>query len=84
MLLETINKPLLPAQTHARYKQLSQQLHANNISPTEYDELLQLVDDAEQADAKRVQALFELAQLRNVPLDNLMQQLGIQTPVPHV
>lgn len=84
VLLQHINRPLLLPAQQLRYQQLSQRLQADNILPNEYDELLALVDTHEQADAARMQCLFELAQLRNVSLDTLMQQLGIQTPAPHV
>lgn len=84
VLLQKINKPLLSAPAQTQYQHLSQKLHTDTITPTEHEDLLKLVDSIEQADAERLQALFELAQLRNLPLDTLMQQLGIQTPAPHV
>ena len=84
VLLQQINRPLLPQPQQIQYQQLSQKLHTDNIAPSEYDALLNLVDMLEQADAERMQSLLELAQLRNLPLDILMQQLGIQTPKPHV
>lgn len=83
ILLQQINTPL-PAQTLADYQDLSQKLRDENITPDEHAHLLTLVDVVELADAERMQHLFELAQLRNVPLDTLMQQLGIQTPAPYV
>lgn len=84
VLLQKINKPLLSVPVQTRYQQLSQKLQTDNITPTEHEDLLKLVDSVEQADAERMQSLFELAQLRNLPLDTLMQQLGIQTPAPYV
>jgi len=83
VLLQQINTPL-PAQTRADYQDISQKLRDENITPAEHAHLLTLVDVVELADAERMQHLFELAQLRNVPLDTLMQQLGIQTPAPYV
>lgn len=82
VLLQQINTPL-PAQTLADYQELSQKLRDESITPEEHAHLLTLVDVVELADAERMQHLFELAQLRNVPLDTLMQQLGIQTPAPY-
>lgn len=82
VLLQQINTPL-PADTLAEYQELSQKLHGHNITPDEHERLLSLIDTVERADAERMQHLFELAQLRNLPLDTLMQQLGIQTPAPH-
>ncbi len=84
MLLQKINQPLLSQPQQTQYQQLSQKLHADNVTSSEYDTLLNLIDALEQADAERMQALLKLAQLRRLPLDTLMQQLGIQTPKPHV
>ncbi|MGF1567543.1 MAG: hypothetical protein ACFCVD_05670 [Nodosilinea sp.] len=50
------------------------------IAPEEHPELLQLIDVVEQADAARIEALVELAQLRGVTLPDLMTQLGLQPP----
>lgn len=44
---------------------------------TEPSQFLALVDQVELADAKRLQYLIELAQLRGVPLPTLMNQLGL-------
>ena len=84
VLLQKINKPLLSVPVQMHYQQLSQKLQTDAITQTEHEDLLNLVDSVEQADAERMQSLFELAQLRNLPLDTLMQQLGIQTPAPYV
>ena len=83
-LLQKINKALLPDPTQIHYQQLSQKLNTGTITPIEHENLLNLIDVIEQADAERMQALFELAQLRNVPLEALMLQLGIQTPALYV
>lgn len=83
-LLQQINQPILTTQAQNQYQQLSQQATVGTLTDAENQTLLTLVDELEQADAERMKALFELAQLRKVPLDTLMQQLGIQTPKPHV
>lgn len=83
-LLQQVNQPLLTTQAQHQYQQLSQKAKAGTLTPAENQTLLTLVDELEQADAERMKALFELAQLRKVSLDTLMQQLGIQTPKPHV
>ncbi len=44
---------------------------------------VQLIDQIELADAKRVEHLIELAQLRNLSLDELMNQLSIHHPPAH-
>jgi hypothetical protein len=45
---------------------------------------LQLIDQIEQADAERMQALVELANIRAVSVDALMQQLNIHTKKPQL
>ncbi len=46
-------------------------------NPEEYSELLQLTDQVELLDAKRVEYLVELALLRKQPLPLLMEELGL-------
>ena len=79
VLLQQINTPL-PAQALADYQELSQKLRDERITPDEHAHLLTLVDVVELADAERMQHLFELAKLRNVPLDALMQKVIMLMP----
>jgi len=58
-----------------RYAELNAKLHEETIAPEEHQELLQLVDRLELADAERLQHLIELARIRNVSVDTLMNQL---------
>jgi len=78
-LLQQINRGL-SAETQHRYNELRTELQAGTITPDEHRELLVLVDIVEQADAERLQHLIELSQLRQVPLHDLMNQLGIHPP----
>lgn len=80
-LLEKINQGL-PAATQRRYDELRAKLQTDNITPAEHEELLGLIDQVEMADAERMRHLIELAQLRHVSLDELMDQLGIHPPPP--
>ena len=70
----------LGAETQARYDQLIAKRRSETLTTDEYAELLRLTQQAEQIDGQRVEALVELAKLRNVPLKTVMQQLEIQTP----
>jgi hypothetical protein len=80
-LLQQINQGL-PLTIHPRYEELNAKLHVETITPAEHEELLQLSDELEQADAERLRHLIALAQLRQVPIDTLMDQLGIrQSPI---
>lgn len=81
-LLQKINQGLATAFQH-RYDELTTKLQADTITSEEHQELLQLIDQIELADAERMQHLIELAQLRNMSLDGLMNQLGIHHPPPH-
>lgn len=80
-LLEKIyQKP--PAARQQRMNQLIEKRQAYTITPDELQELIELTDQAEAFDAARLELISELAHLRNVPLDQFIQQLGLQR-VPH-
>ncbi|MBW4481134.1 MAG: STAS/SEC14 domain-containing protein [Tildeniella torsiva UHER 1998/13D] len=78
-LLQAINQGL-PENTQHRYNELQAKVQDETIAPEEHQELLQLIDVVEQAEANRLQALMELAQLRGVTLPALMKQLRLQPP----
>ena len=71
----------MPSEVRQRYTELNDKLHDETIAPEEYQELLTLIDQIELADAERLRYLIELAQLRNISVDVLMDQLGIRRPV---
>ena len=81
-LLQRINQGLPPT-IRSRYKELNAKLHEEMITPAEHEELLQLSDQIEQGDAERLRHLIALAQLRQVSVDTLMDQLGIRQPPVH-
>jgi len=81
-LLQQINQGLPPT-IRSRYEELNTKLHEEAIPPAEHEELLQLSDTIEQADAERLRHLITLAQLRQVSVDTLMDQLGIRRPPAH-
>lgn len=78
-LLQKINQGL-PAQMRQRYEELNDKLHEETILPEEHEELLQLVERVELADAERLQHLIELARIRNISVEELMSQLDIRRP----
>ncbi len=82
-LLQQINQGLTEDTQH-RYDELRAKLRDETLTPEEHQELLALVDTVEQADADRLRHLIALSQLRQVPLPNLMHQLGIHPPAVHV
>jgi hypothetical protein len=79
-LLELINRGL-PKDVQGRYDELQIKLNCESITPDEHQELLLLIDTVEQATADRLRALFSLSRIRQVSLDELIIQLGIQ-PLP--
>jgi hypothetical protein len=78
-LLQKINQGPSP-EVRRRYEGLTAKLRAETIMPEEHQDLLQLIDQIELADAERMQHLIALAQLRQVSVDALMHQLGIRPP----
>ena len=78
-LLQLINRGV-PAELRRRYDELNDKLHEETITAEEQSELLGLIEQIEQADAERLRHLAELAELRQVPLDVLMDQLGLRRP----
>jgi len=75
-LLQRINR-VFPTDDQLRYDALVAKRRDEALAPDEYDELLRLSDRYEVHDAARIAALSELAQLRGVPLNDLMTSLGI-------
>jgi hypothetical protein len=75
-LLQQINIGF-SAETWARYHALIAKRRAETLTPTEHEQLIQLSDRLEKLNVERIQALTHLANLRQQPLSDLMQSLGI-------
>jgi ERCC4-type nuclease len=76
-LLHKINQGIDP-ELRAQYQTLRAKLEAETLTDAEYNTLLQLSNTIEQRSAQRLEALANLAQLRQVSLSELMETLGIQ------
>jgi hypothetical protein len=76
-LLQQIDRGI-PSDLHQQYRDLVAKRDAQSITAQEYDLLLDLSDRIEVLAAKRTGLLLKLAQLRQVPLMQLMDELGIQ------
>ena len=76
-LLRTINQGL-PTDKQMRFDKLVKKRRASRLTEGEREELLRLVDEIENLDAARAEALGKLAALRGVPLSELMHKLGIK------
>jgi ABC-type transporter Mla subunit MlaD len=70
----------LPTIVQQRYNELRDKLQAETLTPIEHQEILELINVVEQFDADRLQHLVALAQLRQVPLPELLSQLKISPP----
>jgi hypothetical protein len=78
-LLIKINKGL-PAEVRARLDRLVAKRKAQKLTSKEHQELLRLIDQLEEAEATRAEALAQLARLRGVSMTTLMHDLGIRPP----
>ncbi len=75
-LLQQINLGISSA-TWQQYHALVEKRRAETLSPEEHRSLIELSNEIEQANARRMGYVAELARLCRVPLNALMQQLGI-------
>lgn len=75
-LLRIIRRP--PAELGAHYRALLRKLQAETLTPEEREELLPLIDISEAFAVRRLEALIELAKLRQTTLPELMQELDIR------
>lgn len=78
-LLSRINRGL-SAQKRAKMNALIAKRDDQIITPAELEELMASTDRLEVLHADRLAALAELASLRGVTLDGVMNQLGIRFP----
>ena len=77
-LLEDINRGL-PQEIQDRMVALTAKRREESLSAAEHAELVRLTDRAEALQADRLERLAELAALRQIPLRDLMNDLGIST-----
>jgi hypothetical protein len=78
-LLLQINKGIAP-RTQRRFDDLVARRRAETITADELDELIKLTDQIERHDARRLEALHALAQLRGQTLSGLLVSLDIPLP----
>jgi hypothetical protein len=75
-LLIKINEGL-PSRTQKRYNELIVKRRNESLTQDEHDELLQLTQESEKFQVKRMEYLSALAQIQHTTLTKLMKQLGI-------
>ncbi len=77
-LLLKINEGIVPERIQSRCAALSEKSRRGVITAEEQEELMQLVDEIELLNAKRMGYLAELAALRQISLAELMEQLELK------
>ena len=75
-LLQQVNLNISP-EKWTSYLKLKEKRQKKTLSDTELTELIGLNNEIESANAVRITVLAELAQLRNIPIRVLMEQLGL-------
>lgn len=75
-LLLKINQGLSP-RLQRRFEELSEKLQNETMSAVEQAEFLKLTNRIEKQDAKRIELLGKLADIRKQTLDEVMKDLGI-------
>jgi hypothetical protein len=76
-LLLKINQGVVPPDWQQRCAKLTAKARAGTITDAEHAKLVNLVDEIEQLNAKRLDYLVQLAQIRGVTLDELMGVLEL-------
>lgn len=76
-LLQKINLGL-PPEMWEHYHALIAKRRAETLTIEEQATLIEISDQIEQANARRIQYLIELANLRGTSLEAVMQELGIR------
>ena len=71
------NSTVLNAEDRSRYLALAEKLETDQLTETEHQEFLKWVDKDEKLRNERLKFMIELAQMRNISLRELMQNLGI-------
>jgi hypothetical protein len=77
-LLLKINAGVVPADLRMRWAELDGRYQQGTLTADEREEHLQLLDQIELLNAERLGYLVQLAQLRQLTLDDLMAQLDFK------
>ena len=75
-LLQQINLDFTP-EKWTFYLKLKEKRQNGKLTKLQQEQLLALTEEIEIANAKRIAVLAELAQIRNLPIRVLMEQLGL-------
>lgn len=78
LLIEQINKPV-QKNIQERYNFLRNKKSNDSLDQVQYDELLTLTSYIESYDNKRLSLFIELSELRNEPLNKILEQFEIKS-----
>ncbi|MFO7631722.1 MAG: hypothetical protein R6W76_04230 [Caldilinea sp.] len=78
-LLLEINQGIVSPEMHRRCAELTKKQRAGGLSDQEQAELMTLVDEIELLNARRLGYLVELANIRQISVDELMASLQIKS-----
>ncbi len=79
-LLRQINLGL-SEETWQQYRELVAKRRAESLTEIEHKILIEISDQIEVANARRIGALAKLAQLRHTTIDALMDQMNLRMPL---
>lgn len=80
-LLQQLNEECILPETHwTAFNQLNEKKERGTLSQTELDAFAKLVEEEESMRLKRTVVLGELARIKQVPLPQLLIDLGITSP----
>jgi hypothetical protein len=77
LLLQQITQ-CIPSQLQERYNLLIDKRQENSLTDEEYQELVNLGEHIEAIDVKRLENLTKLAKLRQISLNDLIQEFNLQ------
>ena len=77
-LLAKINQAL-PTKTRTRFEQLSKRRRKESLTAAERREFIAITNQGERLAGQRARALADLATVRKVSVDKLMDQLGFKS-----
>jgi len=69
-----------PPDVRKRFAELVARRQEEKLTPDEHQELLRLNDLIEKSDAERMRHMLELARIRGVSLEVMMEELGMHPP----
>jgi G3E family GTPase len=79
-LIKKVNEATLSDNEYERFYELVEKRRDENISENELEELIALTEKSEELNVKRLKYLLEIAQIRNVSLREVMNELEIFPP----